>query len=161
MANERDLPVPTSVNPLSFEVDLDILNKSIEERVLSLASSGKGDKRKATFVVVMGAIMSATTTCLLGMSKFIPEFEIELQISALIISSALTILLTWDKLFNHKRLWVMSMISLREFYELRDDIRHAIATKTLTSSVLVDFYLKYKQILLNRNQAWDSIRSTD
>ena len=96
---------------------------------------------------------------MIGLSKYFPIFGDELQVSALLISAILTIVMAWDKLFKHKEVWLISARGVRNFYELNDDIEHAEKTESLTPELLKNFYVRYKSILKEGDKTWDALRS--
>lgn len=67
--------------------------------------------------------------------------------------------LAWDEIFHHKKLWINTSVTLNELYELETDIRHFEATsQELSQDQLNQFYERYKEMMRDTNERWYKIR---
>ncbi len=132
---------------IPFDIDKEFLKENVEYQIDRMRINRKRDKSKTSKINLFSGFAAAATTALIGLSKYNENLEDVLQVSALIISAALTIVLSWDKLFQHKELWLISARGLRKFFELKEDIDHAEKTGSLTPELLKDLYARYKSIL--------------
>ena len=145
-----------------FEIDYDTLTKDIERQIDNFQKWSKSDKSKTTTVTIASGLASAVTTVAIGLVKFVPDgFSDPLQALALIVSASVTVLLTWDRLFQHKSLWLQNARARRKFLALRDDLKHANATNSVNQELLKISYSEYKAILEERNSAWEKMRSAE
>lgn len=96
---------------------------------------------------------------LLGLSKFSESLEVLMQSGSLILGTVTTIILAWDKLFNHKRLWVIGAQTVRHLYRLKERIEHTTQTNGMSSEKALAFYQEYCEILAEGDKKWDQIRN--
>jgi len=141
-----------------FKIDIETLKNSIDHQTDRTDRNRFRDKFRTTSVTVFTAFAGATTATLLGLSKYIVDWENWLQAAALIISGILSVVVAWDNLFDHKRLWIISSKGNREFLRLKEDISHSEATETLTDELGQEFYARYNEILETMNTEWDRLR---
>lgn len=140
-------------------IDKEVFDQNLTKQVERLERNRDRDKKKAKRVAVLSASGSAGATLLLGLSKFSGGLETLLQAGSLILGTATTIVLAWDKLFDHKRLWVISAQTVRELYGLREEMDHLTATGRVSDETLVQMFGKYKEILSEGDKKWDNLRS--
>ncbi|MEP5633922.1 MAG: SLATT domain-containing protein [Tateyamaria sp.] len=145
---------------IQFEVDIELLKASIARQVDRTDRNRFRDKSRTTIVTVMTAIGGAMTSTLIGLSKFVPAYENVLQAIALVTGGLMAVVVAWDRLFDHRKLWIISSKGNRRFLELSEDILHAEETDTLTSDLAKAFYLEYKDALQSMNEDWDRLRTT-
>lgn len=140
------------------KVDINILKQSIDRQAGRTDRNRFRDKFRTTAVTVFTAFAGATTATLIGLSKYVVSLEDWLQAVALIISGILSVVVAWDHLFDHKRLWIISSKGNRQFLRLKEDISHTEATGTLTEELSQEFYSRYNEILDSMNGEWDRLR---
>lgn len=141
------------------EVKPELLNQQIDNEISRLERNRDRDKKKAKRVTILSASGSAGATMLLALSKFSETLEVWLQSGSLILGTATTIILAWDKLFNHKRLWVISAQTVRQLYRLKERMQHTSETNGMTKEKALAFYQDYCQILADGDKKWDQIRN--
>jgi len=150
-----------------IDANIDILEQDIKDRITSFKKRTSGNKKKAAWVVILSSFISALTTILIGISSIVsgdnPEYSRFLNIIALITSSSLPILLSWDTFFNHKKLWVQYTDTLTKLYDLEADFQHLKKNfeenkREIDQNVVNEIYMKYKDILQNTNQNWIGMR---
>ncbi len=144
----------------SFKVDLALLKSSIQRQLDRTEKNRFRDKFRTSAATIATAFGGAMTSTLIGLSKFFEPAENILQASALIVSGIMAVVVAWDHLFDHKKLWVISSKGNRRFKELIEDIGHAEATDSLTEEQAQAFYLEYKGILADMNGQWDRLRGS-
>lgn len=144
--------------PVIDEVKIALLNQQIDGAISRLETNRDRDKKKAKRVTVLSASGSAGATMLLGLSKFSQSLEAFMQSGSLILGTMTTIILAWDKLFNHKRLWIISAQTVRQLYRLKEHIEHTTQTSGMSNEKAVAFYDEYCEILANGDKKWDQIR---
>ena len=150
------------IDQKAFEIDYDTLTADIDRQISSFQKWSKNDKSKTTAVTIVSGIASAVTTVAIGLVKFVPDgFSDVLQALALVVSAAVTVILAWDRLFQHKSLWLQNARAKRKFLALRDDLKHANATNSVNQELLKMFYSEYKAIFEERNSAWEKMRSAE
>jgi len=150
-----------------IDANIDILEQDVKDRITSFRKRTDGNKKKAARVVILSSFISALTTILIGISSIVssdnPEFSKFLNILALITSSSLPILLSWDTFFNHKKLWVQYTDTLTKLYDLEADLKHLRKNSEdkkmeIEQKMVNEFYMRYKDILQNTNQSWIGMR---
>lgn len=138
-----------------INANLKVLKSDISWDINSLRTNKKLDKRKILLVTIGIAAISALTTTLLGITKFVfHDFENGFNAAALCLSALITVISTWDSIFQHKKLWINSAMTLNELYSLDADIRHVEANGSVDQQLINQFYERYKEIKNRTNQQW-------
>lgn len=111
------------------------------------------------FGVVVSAL-SALTTILIGSSEIIGIQW--LGILALIASGFVTVVSTWENLFQNRKLWTLNNSTLAELYELKIDIefRNAESNRLIKPDEVQEFYDRYKKIARTTEEALKATRSS-
>ena len=145
---------------MDFKVNIDIFESDIKTRIANFERKQADNKRKTMYVVVFGALISATTTVLIGLSKIWIDLDKYLSTFALITSSSLSVLYAWDALFNHRKLWVNYTDALNKLYDIETDLRHLKVSSLEENEQKVNLlYENYKLILKELNEEWKSMRT--
>ena len=103
---------------------IDFLKSQIEEAIKALYFRRKNNKSKAFYMQISVTILSSISTIILGLK--IDKLEEFTRISALVISTFITIISGVDAFFNHKRLWVTYADTLNAMYSLRFDLDYRL-----------------------------------
>lgn len=115
-----------------IKADLYQLKEDIDYEIKVTKANQKKDKRKSTFISVYSGLISALTTFCIGLNPYVPEDNRAYLIGlSLFTSATLTVILAWNRLFNHKSLWINSAIKLSELYDLNTDIKHSENSKSI------------------------------
>ncbi|MBK8486101.1 MAG: SLATT domain-containing protein [Saprospiraceae bacterium] len=138
-----------------------LLKERLQSTIIKLKDRKEDDKNKTMFVVTYGAIISALTTILIGLSSYISSYSIYFNIAALFSSASITVIHSWDKLFSHKKLWLLEAQIYRELKELEEDIEHLEKTGNLHQDFLNQCYDRYKQIIKKWNTDWLEMRNSE
>lgn len=140
------------------KIDPELLLRQVKDEIARLERNRDRDKRKARRVTIFSASGSAGATMLLGLSKFTVTMEPWLQSGAIVVGTITTIVLAWDKLFEHKMLWVISAQTVRQLYRLKERMEHTTATQGWEEQVAKQYYSDYCDILATGDSKWDEIR---
>src|SRR5436853_1666999 len=92
---------------MEIDADLILLKKDLNNTMKDIREKKENDKSKTTIVATYGGLVSALTTVLIGLSSYISNYATYFSIAALVTSASLTVVQAWDRLFNHKRLWII------------------------------------------------------
>ena len=145
-----------------MEVDADIeqLKSDLALQMKRTRANRTVDKRKSAFVAVYVGIVSAVTTVCIGIVSFIPtEYANLFGLASLLTSASLTVVIAWDGIFHHKKLWINAAMAFNELCDLDTDIRHAQAKSSNINQTQANaFYERYKEILRAHNERWYKIR---
>jgi hypothetical protein len=147
--------------PLLIKADKVKLLDDVKKSIIKLSHRKDSDKKKTTIIITLVSVGSSITTVLIGLSSYFSDISVIFNITALVVSASVTVLSAWDKLFNHKRLWIMQAEALNAFKELDDDIKHLEATNSLSEEALNICYLRYKKIYSKWNSTWMDLRLTE
>lgn len=140
-------------------IDQSVLEENLHSQIERLERNRNRDKAKAKKATIVSAAGSATATLLLGISKFIEPLEAFLQAGSLILGTITTIVIAWDRLFDHKRLWVISAQTVRELYVLREEIEHVKSSGQMSQDQSRTYYQKYRDIISEGDKKWDMLRN--
>lgn len=142
-------------------VSLEILKKDTSTAVARLKTLRRGNKKKAEYVVLGSAGISAVTTICIGVTSLANSWAPIYQSAALILSASLTVLTAWDGLYNHKRLWLMQASIVNSLRQIETDIKHVEASGELDSEVLAELYTRYRHAFEEYNTQWSEMRMDD
>jgi len=146
---------------MKVEANKDLLKSRLTEMIRKIKGQKNQDKGIAAFVVTYGALISALTTVLIGLSSYLSNFALYFNIAALITSATVTVIQAWDKLFNHKRLWIIQSEVINRLKELNEDLAHLEASDKLGQNEANECYERYKEIMRKWNSDWKELRSTE
>lgn len=145
---------------MRIDANIEQTKADIDARIIWAKASRKDDKKKSAFVAIYMGVVSAITTVCIGIVSFLPDtYSDFFGIISLLSSASLTVIVAWDGIFHHKKLWINAAITLNELYELEADIRHTEAGENGVSQEQAnDFYARYKTIMKETNERWYKIR---
>lgn len=139
---------------------LDFLKVSIAERLKNIDSKRIYYRRQAFSAYILTAVLSAITTILLGLK--IPELNEFVRISALVITTVITVISAYNAFFNNKELWIANNIARNRFYKLHFEIEYAEkAPDTISDEVVTGFKNSYQEILDDLNATWQKTRRNE
>jgi len=144
-----------------MNANIDILKKDINLSLENLRKRRRGNKKKAEYVVVASAVISAVTTISIGLSSLVETWSSIFQGIALILSASLTIIATWDGFYNHKRLWLLQADIVNRLQDIKSDIRHLEANGKPNQQSINDLYSRYKSSFREFNEQWKDLRAED
>jgi ABC-type bacteriocin/lantibiotic exporter with double-glycine peptidase domain len=144
-----------------INANLELLKDNLNKTISKLEKRKDEDKRKTTFMIAFGGLVSGLTTVLIGLSAYVGELATYFSIAALITSASLTIVQAWDNLFHHKKLWIIQTDALGSFKELKEDISHFETNKNLDQVIFNECYERYKQINKTLLSEWKLMRNKD
>jgi len=145
---------------MEINANIEQVKSDVADRIKWARTSRIDDRRKSAFIAVYTGVASAITTICIGIVSFLPDsYSSFFGVVSLITSASLTVVAAWDGIFQHKKLWINTAITLNELFELDTDIRHVEAsTNGITQALTNQFYLRYKKIMKNSNDRWKDIR---
>lgn len=132
------------------------IEKEISKRIFSFKEKIDFYRQRTVKFTILSAFLSALTTVLIGVGQ-IYDWQ-PLSVVALTVSAFMSIVNTWDGLFNFRSRWVNNNETLMKLYELNSDIQFEKSKQTLQSENIDKFYQKYKEILQAANESWKSDR---
>jgi hypothetical protein len=79
---------------------------------------------------------------------------------SLLASASTTVILAWDGIFHHKKLWISAVGTLNELRSLETDIKHVQTAEQEGSNQeqVNQLYSRFKEILNSTNVRWQNIR---
>lgn len=136
---------------------LNYLKELIKERITSVSGS-RNYYRKGAFKYIIGtAFLAALNTVLLGLH--FTNWENEIRITVLVMSAIITIVNTYNAIFNFKDLWIANNDALNGLYELRFNIEfYEKGIDPLDLAQVEKFRLSYQKIHDELNSNWHKIR---
>ena len=140
---------------------LDIVKDDTDKAIDRLSQYRRSNKKKAEFVVVSSAAISAATTIAIGLTSLISSWSVVFQSLALMLSASLTILTAWDGLYNHKRLWLIQAGVLNSLYRIQADIRHLEKCDPIDQEAVNELYLRYQAAFDEYNSQWSEMRTDE
>lgn len=133
---------------------LELLKEKIAERIKGINSRRLHYRSQAFYAFISTAALASVTTILLGLNLDDPWKE-RIRIAALVITTIITLINTYNAFFNHKELWVANNSALNRFYELQFDIEFFEKGSMPLELIAVDEFKKRYQAILNElNQTW-------
>lgn len=144
---------------VKIQANIDVLKKDVDSSLKNLTERRRENKKKAQYVVVGGAAISAFTAISIGMSSLKTEWAVFLQPIALALSSVSTIVVAWDGFYNHKRLWLLHVDIVRSLQDIQTDIRHIEANGNPDQDELNFLYARYKSSIGEFNEQWKDLRT--
>jgi len=136
---------------------LEFLQLEIDKRIIGINSRRIFYRRYAYNTFIITALLGAITTIILGL-KVNAEWAETVRISALIITSIVTLINAYNAFFNHKELWIANNRALNRFYELRFNIDFFLRSTNMDLQNIETFKSNYQEILNELNQNWDKNR---
>jgi uncharacterized protein YacL len=138
------------------------LSSKIKEYIKLFEKKRRLNKFLSFWIKIAGAIFAGLISVLLGLSlKNRPE-KLFSNI-ALILSTSISILNTWDAFFNHKALWIRFTVTTVKLYELDEELEYLISKQggVLRSEELDKIHDKMKSIIEETNTNWFELRKTE
>src|SRR6476469_144366 len=103
------------MTPQSQQIEL--LKTKIADRIQGANQRRNGYRKKAFYAFISTAALAAFSSVLLGLDVG-DEWKESVRIGALVISTIITLINTYNAFFNHKELWVANNQALNKFYQL-------------------------------------------
>ncbi len=139
---------------------IDFLRSQIKGAIERFSQRRKNNKSKAFYLQMAVTMLSSISTIVLGLN--IAGFEEPTRITALVISTIITILSSVDAFFNHKRLWINYVDSLNAMYSLHFDLEYRLLNHApLSTEELEDFRHRYQAVHNSTNEKWMKLRNED
>lgn len=145
--------------------DFGTLENDVTDQIHSFKKKRDRNRSWAFRVALMTSVLSAATTVVVGITGYWKEAAPVFNVIALVMSASVTVVLSLDRFFNHKKLWITYTGTLVQLYDLYADMKHLKAVcpdfNTTDAKAAVDsFYGRYKSILSKTNKDWATFRNS-
>ncbi len=144
-----------------MNANLEVLKKDINSSLDRFLKYRRGNKKKAEYVVIASASISAATTLFIGLGSIWDNYVSYYQALALFFSASLTIITAWDGFYNHKRLWLLQADIITRLYDISSDIKHLEASGKPTYESVNELHTRYKAAFREFNEQWKELRAED
>ena len=143
---------------------LEYLRTQLSEQINGFDSS-RGFYRKINlYVTLTTACLSAITTVLIGANQAISgtSFAVIVSITALICSSAITVVAAYDGFIRSKELWIQKTDTWMSLQNLEANIIYLEKKQNtpLSQDQIDNFYRQFDAILMGEHESWKKVRST-
>lgn len=137
------------------------VERMLAEQIAGFDSSRQFYRKGFFYTTVATAALSALTTVLIAVSKIF-DYHSALSVTALVTSSAITVVAAWDGFLRNRELWIQKTDAWMALQRLDAAMQYA---KTKTSGALaadeIDrFHKDFDRILANEHDSWKRVRST-
>lgn len=143
-----------------MNADLNLLEQQIDEAILNYEQRRKENRRKYSIVGVISATMAAVTTVLIGLSNVWDATARTLSALAIVTSALVTIVSSWESIYNHKKLWMLYTDKWVLMKELKTDLAHLKKVEDNQEAVN-NLYIRYKGIVREFNDQWMAMKVMD
>lgn len=127
----------------------------IDSSILILKNKVKVQKRRAHIVHGLLIILGALITLVLGVN--IPNYEVCQKNIALVLGAILTIVSSWNVVFDYKKLWFRQKSTLLNLYQLRNEITYHLTLDVTEISHIDDLFEQYQDVWKQDGNEWRSI----
>jgi len=132
---------------------IQLLKDAIEKRVQSVDSKRMYYRKQSLTMFTASTILSAIITILLGLK--IPELNEFVRLTALIISTTLTIINGYNAFFNYRDLWLANNMARNKLYSLQFSIEFMEKGGAITNDNADSLKNTYQDIIDELNAGWE------
>lgn len=137
----------------------EFLKTSVNDRINGINKRRLNYRQQAFYAFFSTAALAALATVLLGL-QLNGKWVETIRITALIITSLITLINTFNAFFNHKELWIANNTALNKLYELKFNMEYVEKGSQPFDLQVIDLYKKkYQEILDELNQTWYKSRA--
>ena len=144
-----------------MEADKVLLEEQIEATLVNYEAQRKENRRRSANVAVVNASMAAVTTVLIGLSNSWQSASRILSSLAIATSALVMVVSGWDRIYNHKRLWMIYTDAWVQMKELKFDLAHLTKTAPGDEDAINHIYTRFKTVMKGLNEQWMSMKSED
>ncbi len=138
---------------------LEFLKENIEERINRIDGARIDYKNKAFAAFISSTVLSAITTILLGLRIDDSPGKDIVRITALILTTTVTVIGAYNSFYSHKELWIANNIAKTKFLQLKFNILYDEQGAAPILEKDIDAYKKtYQDILNELNGTWQKNR---
>ena len=135
------------------------LKEQIGERLKKTDSSRVYYRRQSFRFYMLTAILTGITTIILGLNLHDADYAEIVRVTAIIITTFVTILNVYNAFFNHKELWVAYNNATNRFHQLKFEIEFAETGGTAIDEAGAEAFRKnYQDIIDELNATWQQNR---
>jgi hypothetical protein len=136
---------------------LEFLKACIDQRLVRIDSHRIDFKKRAFKSFILSTVLSAITTILLGLN--IPSLAEVVRITALSLTTTVTVINAYNSYFSHKELWIANNIAKNRLLQLKFNIDYAEqGEQSISDSQIENFKKNYQDILNDLNATWQKNR---
>lgn len=144
-----------------MDANINVLKQDVNSAIDRLSTTRYKNKKKAEYVVIWSAGISAVTTITIGLSSLVGDWSKLFQGIALTLSASLTVLAAWDGFYNHKRLWLLQADIVNRLSDIKSDIKHLESKSEPGQESVNELYVRYKAAFREFNDQWKDLRAED
>jgi hypothetical protein len=135
-----------------------LLDEQIEQNIANLDQKRSYYRSRAFAYAIATSALSASTTLFIALGKIYAS-DI-LSVLALLASTTITVVATWDAFFNYRQRWIQSNETLMDLYALRSDLafERSLSNGQLEEQKLRTFQMRYSTLLAAANRGWTQAR---
>lgn len=130
----------------------DFLLDEVDCRILILKKKVKSQKKKTCVIHALSIILGALVTLTLGLK--LSGFEIYQKNIALVLSAFLTVVTSWNAVFDYKKLWIRQKSTLLDLYQLKNEITYGISKGDIKESDMDKLFEIYKNVWERDGNEW-------
>ncbi len=131
------------------------LMAEIDSSILILKDKVKGQKRKTHVIHALLIILGALITLVLGLK--IPELDVWQKNIALTLGALLTIVSSWNAVFDYKKLWFRQKSTLLDLYQLKNEITYKLTHQTISIDDVNELFDRYQDVWERDGNEWRKI----
>ncbi len=144
-----------------MDADIKLLEDQIESAIVNYEQQRKVNRRRSANVAVINASMAAITTVLIGLSNIWQPSSKILSAIAIVTSALVMVISGWDRIYNHKKLWIIYTEKWVFMKELKSDLDHLMKTNPGDQNAINDLYGRYKELKRDLNNQWMDMKAAD
>jgi hypothetical protein len=149
----------TPIEPVGLETHAEpkqiaYVRSKIEKNIKGYGSSGCWTRFWALFHKIAGSVLAGATTILIGIKPMVTGHDPLLSSGALITSALVTVLATWDALFDSRWLWLFNIRTRDSLIILIDRLNYAENTHVLTMQKLDQLHGDLISLVEAANREW-------
>ena len=144
-----------------MKVDRQLLEEQINAALTNYEAQRKVNRRRSANVAVINASMAAVTTVLIGLANAWQPATRILSSLAIVTSALVMVISGWDRIYNHKRLWMIYTDAWVKIRELKSDLAHLDRTAPNDDEAVALLYSRFKSVMKGLNEQWMAMKSED
>ena len=142
-----------------MKADRALLEQQIDAALANYEAQRKENRRRSANVAVINASMAAITTVLIGLSNAWQPATRILSSLAIVTSALVMVISGWDRIYNHKKLWMMYTEAWVQMRELKSDLSHLAKTAPDDDDAVANIYGRFKNVMKGLNDQWLAMKS--
>ncbi len=136
---------------MTDKTQISFLKKEVDKSITTLKSKSQKNKLKTSVINGLSIFFGALITLTLGLDVSVDYVTYQKNL-ALIFGALLTIINSWNAIFDYKKLWVRQKTTLLRLYQLRSKLDYR-----LTDNGDFDLFEEYLSIWDKDSEEWANI----